>query len=376
MNKALHVFVYLFLILSGLALFFELQLNEKREMLTDRNRLQEDYYVNIARTIECADPTPDVKFEVMKDTDVVEARIIDSPSTDNLLEDYNGSLEQANLDTFSWAGKREQLRMIYKLDPITGKPMMDGTRKMTDGPGTEKELLDKLFNATKKQQERLNTTRDELKKMRGRLEEVVEELNALKPVARQDKVTIEEKNAKIAKLEEEKTELENTIVKIKNQIDELNAEITSLKDEVSTAKDETEAVKEELAKAQKLNEQLKKIMQELIAQQGPKVTGGSAVSSLPAGEKAKIVEVDNNHMFAVVLFSDSAMRELKGENPDNPIPTLELGVKRAGFNGPAGEFVGRIRLRQEVRGHNLIVCDILGSWEQDKLAVGDVIFAD
>ena len=45
MNKALHVFVYLFLALAGTALFFEIQLNEKRAELTDRNRMQEDYFV-------------------------------------------------------------------------------------------------------------------------------------------------------------------------------------------------------------------------------------------------------------------------------------------------------------------------------------------
>ena len=45
MNKALHAFVYLFLALAGTALFFEIQLNEKRAELTDRNRMQEEYFV-------------------------------------------------------------------------------------------------------------------------------------------------------------------------------------------------------------------------------------------------------------------------------------------------------------------------------------------
>ena len=58
------------------------------------------------------------------------------------------------------------------------------------------------------------------------------------------------------------------------------------------------------------------------------------------------------------------------------LPSLELGVKRPGFQGAAGEFIGRIRPRQEVKGKNYVVCDILGSWEQDKVKPGDVIFAD
>ena len=38
--------------------------------------------------------------------------------------------------------------------------------------------------------------------------------------------------------------------------------------------------------------------------------------------------------------------------------------------------VGRIRIRQEVKGKNYVICDILGAWEQDKAKVGDVVFAD
>jgi hypothetical protein len=70
------------------------------------------------------------------------------------------------------------------------------------------------------------------------------------------------------------------------------------------------------------------------------------------------------------------MKELKGANLESQLPSMELGVKRPGYKGAAGEFIGRIRLRQEVKGKNYVVCDILGSWEQDKIKTGDVIFAD
>ena len=45
MNKALHVFVYLFLIGVGAALWYEYQLNDKRSELRDRNKLLEDYLI-------------------------------------------------------------------------------------------------------------------------------------------------------------------------------------------------------------------------------------------------------------------------------------------------------------------------------------------
>ena len=81
-------------------------------------------------------------------------------------------------------------------------------------------------------------------------------------------------------------------------------------------------------------------------------------------------------MFAIVEFDAKTMKELKGDNLDHPIPNIELGVKRPGFHGEAGEFIGRIRLRQEVREKNYIICDILGPWKQDDIKPDDVIFAD
>ena len=378
MNKVLYVLVYVFLALAGASLFFELQLNSKRAELTDRNRMQEDYLVRIARTIEKAEPDKNAAFEIKKDSSPVEARLVDSPDMDNVLDEYPAPLEQANLETYNWDGQteRKQLRTVYVLD-FEGKPVMDGNEPLKRGKGTEDEMLSMLFESAKNQQSRLNTTRAALTDLRGKLEGVVAELNKLKPDARQDKVTIVEQKEKISKLEGEKSDLENQLTKIKAQVDELNGEISSLKDEVTTAKDETEAAKEETAKAKQLIESLRKMLKESIQTQGSKSAGaGVAVTSLPAGDKGEVIEADNDDMFAIVKFSDEAMKELKGENLDRPLPSLELGVKRKGFKGEAGEFVGRVRLRQEVKGKNYVVCDILGPWEQDKLKAGDVLFAD
>jgi len=380
MNKALHVFVYLFLILAGVGLYFESQLNAQRELLTRRSRLQEDYFVKLAATIEREDADKTVVAEINKDVSPVEAKNIPTPDTVNVLEDYKAYLETDGLKTYEWDNDatRAQLRAIYKLD-AEGKPEMDGEIPMMRGPGTEREILEKLFVSGQAQQARLNTTRAELKVLHGKLEEVVGELNKLKPEARQDKVTIVEKNEKIATLEGEKADLENQIVKIKAQIDDLNAEITSLKDEVVTAKDETELAKEELDKAQKTIEQLKGLLREALAQAGAggaKTGAGMAVSSIPAGDKGRIIEADNVDMYAIVELSDAAMKELKGNDPNRPLPMMEFGVKRPGFQGEAGEFVGRIRLRQEVPGKNYVICDILSNWEQDKLQFNDVVFAD
>ena len=377
MNKVLYVLVYVFLALAGASLFFELQLNSKRAELTDRNRMQEDYLVRIARTIEKAEPDKNAAFEIKKDNSPVEARLVDSPDMDNVLDEYPAPLEQANLDTYNWGGQseRRQLRTVYVLDS-EGNPVMDGNQPLTRD-SDEHKMLERLFESAKAQQGRLNTTRAALTDLRSKLEGVVAELNKIKPDARQDKVTIIEQKDKISKLEGEKSDLENQITKVKAQVEELNGEISSLKDEVTTAKDETEAAKEETAKAKQLIESLRKMLKESIQTQGSKSADvGVAVTSLPAGDKGEVIEADNDDMFAIVKFSDEAMKELKGENRDRPLPSLELGVKRKGFSGEAGEFVGRIRLRQEVKGKNYVVCDILGPWAQDKLQAGDVLFAD
>ncbi len=376
MNKALHALVYLFLILSAAALWFEIELNKKRELLRDRNRLQEEYVIKIASTVEKVEPNKDATAEVKKDVSPIEAKIVDIPETENVLEDYNAYLEQSNLETYSWDNPetKKQLRNVYVLD-FEGNIVMDGNVPETKGPGTERELLEQLLDGSSKMRAKLDTTRAELVKLHKILDEQVEELNKIKPMARQDKVTIVEKNEKIAKLEETKADLENQIVKIKTQIDELNAEITSLKDEVVTAQDETAAAKEELQKSQKLVEQLKKLIQEILAKNTPG-GGDRNITSIPSGDKGNVVEADNENMFAIVEFDAKTMKELKGDNLDHPIPNLELGVKRPGFHGEAGEFIGRIRLRQEVREKNYIICDILGPWKQDDIKSGDIVFAD
>jgi len=376
MNKVLHVLVYVFLVLAAAALYFEIQLNDKRALLKDRNQMQEDYIIRIAKTIEKQDAAKTAAPELKMDADAVEAKFVDSPNMENVLDEYNASLEQANLETYGWdtMDTREKLRQVYVMD-ADGKPMMDAGEPLKRG-SPEETLLNSLFESAKAQQSRLNSTRAELASLRGKLEKVVEELNKIKPIARQDKVTIGERDEKIAKLEGEKTELENQITKTKAQVDELNASITSLRDEVSTAKDETQAKQDELDKSKQLVEQLKAMLKESIPTAGANSAKGVAVSSLPAGEKGKVVEADNKNMFAIVAFSDEALKELKGENLDKPIPSIELGVKRTGYQGEAGEFVGRIRLRQEVKGKPYVICDILAAWEQDKLQTDDTVFAD
>lgn len=375
MNKVLHVLVYVFLALAAAALYFELQLNSKRALLTDRNRLQEDYLVKIARTIEKSDPTKDLSLEIKKDTSPVEARLVDSPDMSNVLEDYNSALEQTRTGddvTYKWGeNERRQLRAVYATD-ADGNPLMDGSQPLMRGPGTEDEILNRLFESAKAQQARLNTTRAALSDLRAKLEATVTEINKLKPEARQDKVTITELKEKMASFEKDRERVQGKVTKAKSQVDELNGEIASKNDEIQRKDEEIEAKNEEIAKAKQLNEKLQKMLQASIQTQGSASAAGAtaAVTSVSQGEKGKIVVADNEKMFAIVAFSDEAMKELKGNDLSKALPLLEFGVKRG------DTFVGKVSLRQEIKGKPYVICDILGAWEQDKISVGDVVFAD
>ena len=383
MNKVLHALVYVILVVACAALFFELKLYDKRAMLVERNRLLEDYVVKIAATVEKADAAKSsVLAEARKDVSPMEARVVETPETENLLEDYQIQLEESNLETFKWDNTKDrvQLRQLYLLD-ANGEPVPDAANynePMKKGKGTMDELLDQLFTRAKAQQSKLNTTRAELAALRGKLEQLVADYNKVKPVVRQEKVLVEETKAKIPPIEADRDAAQEQVKRIKGQIEDLNSEVASLKDEVTSAKDETEAVKEDLAKAQKKNEQLQKYLRQQAAAPRPAATAGatSAVAQLTEGSKGAIVDADNKLMFAIVEFSDAAMKELLGADRQGALPQLELGIRRKGFNGPAGEYVGRIKLRQAVADKNYVVADIMGDWAQSPLEKGDAVFAD
>lgn len=380
MNKALHALVYVILAVSVAALYFEYNLYGKKELLKSRNRQLEDCLVTLSKTIEKADPAKAATVpEARKDVSQIEAKAVESPETENLLEDYPAQLEEQNLEKMNWGDKeRVQSRNLYKLD-AEGNKIPDAANPgdfVKKGPGTAQELLDKIVDRAKAQQTTLNNTRAELANVRAKLEKLVTDFNKLPPEMRQDKITIEEKKKQIEELEAKKAELEDNIGKLKTQIEDLNAEIKSVKEELQAAKDETEKVNEDLAKEKKKVEHLQKIIQEM----NNRLQGGqgqtSAGTNVTTGNKGKIVSIDNTLMFAVIEFTDDAMKELLGPERNGVLPQIEMGIRRKGFNGPAGEFVGRVRLRQCVAGKNFVIADVLGDWQQAVAQKGDDVFSE
>ena len=380
MNKALHALVYVILAVSAASLYFEYNLYGKKELLKDRNRQLEDTLATLSKTIEKVDPAkPASVEEARKDVSPIEAKAVESPETENLLEDYPQQLEEQNLEKVNWKdAERIQSRQLYKLDG-EGNKIPDAANPgdfVKKGPGTAQEVLDKLVDRAKAQQTALNNTRAELATTRTKLQNLVTAYNKLPPEMRQDKITIEEKKKQIADLEAKKAELEDNISKLKTQIEDLNSEIKSVKEELQTQKDETESVKEELAKKEKVVDQLKKLLQEAKNQQMGSGHQSAAGTNVTAGNKGKIVDINAQFMYAVIEFTDDAMKELLGPERNGILPQLEMGIRRKGFAGPAGEFVGRVRLRQGVAGKNLVIADVLGDWQQAEAKKGDDVFAE
>ena len=408
MNKALHIFVYLFLILTGVAFYFAYQgVYKNKEEMSDRNKALRDTIIEATAYIERSDdynsdaqcPEPGkYKLDVSPTTAEWSENYTDPESNtpkhtksdveDKMkdvlsdAEDWSYNLEKSDNKPIAWGkNEREELRSIYELDPLTGKPLDDGTGKMTADSTAMKRL--RLFvDALKVQKEQLAKTREAIPSLRSRIEDLVFEINDLKPQLRNERATVVARDATIKNLNDQKTKLESEIVDHKATIEQQKTEIFSLRDEVTTSRQETEAAKEELAAEKEMVANLKKMIQDLRKSLVSTVSGsgsgelGEAVTSVPAGDKGKIVVADNEAVYAIIEVTPEAMKELKGNDLMRPLPILEFAVKRSGFNGPAGEIVGRVRLRQEVAGKNWIVCDILANWSQDSIRKDDVVFAD
>lgn len=376
MGKVLRVLVFVILALSVVSLFFAHKLFGKRELLTRRNGVFEEQFIKLAKTIEAADAVEAAAPTVQKDISEVSDRELANPEKQAMLESYPIKLEQQNLPTldFGSTDKRLQLRSYYALtpdgnydpDPVDQKPRVKG-------PGTMQELMDQIFDRAKAQQAVLNKTRAELTKMREQFTTSVEEVNKLKGEGRTAKVGLKSEKEKVAALTTEKEELEGRVAKLNSEKKELSAEVADAKNQVEVLNEDKVTLTEDLAKAQETIKEMKKKW--TSGEPGrPAQDNGVAVTALSAGDKGKIIEANDELKFVIIDFSADAIAEMLGAERQNQLPQLEMNIRRPGRQSAAGEFVTRIKLRQVVRGKNLVVADILNDWQQVPVEKGDVVF--
>ena len=382
MNKAVHALVYVILAVAGVALYFEMNLFDKKELLKDSNEQLRNCIVKLSSFIEAEDAPAAKPIEVGIDKEPCEAREVDDPQLTSLLDDYHPEYEKANLKLMKWGDMQAvQLRKLYDLDADGNKKPDPATpgKFITKGPGTAQELIDKITERASKQNEVLNKTRNELANLRGKLQTLAGEYNKLPKEIRLGKIEIEKKEKEIEKLTTEKAAVEDQLQKSKAEVEELKTEVSSLKEEVTAAKDETEAVKEDLNKAKETVERLTNMLKTQTS--APRVASGPAVGGgqLTTGDKGKISAVDNERLYAVVKFDDAALDELIGAERNGALPPHEMLVVRVakGADGKdSSKIVGKVRLRQWTPKTNLVTVDILQDWQQAPIEVGDVIRPD
>ena len=376
MGKLLRVLVYVILVLSVVALVFANLLFGKREVLTKRNSVLEDQIVKLAKTIELQDAADAAAPEVQKDTSEVSEREIANPEKESVLEGYSTKLEQQNLPTMDFGSieKRKQLRNYYAVGP-DGKPVNDSldNKPATKGPGTMQELLDQLFDRAKAQLATLNKTRAALAKIREQITVTVTEINKLKADGRATKKELKASHEQLASLQAEKETLESRVTKLTAEKKELAAETAEAKSEAEKLNESVVTLTDQLAKAKETNEELKKRMSGKASTTTEQGTGVS-MTPVTAGVKGKVIEANDELKFVIIELSNDAMVELLGADRQGQLPQIEMNVRRTGRQSAAGEFVTRIKLRQAVRGKNLVVADILNDWQQVTVEKGDVVF--
>lgn len=376
MGKLLRGLVIVILILSVVSLLFANMLFAKRELLTKRNSVLEEQIVKLAKTIEAADPADAAAPELQKDISEVSDRELANPEKEAVLEGYQAKLEQQNLPTIDFGSteKRMQLRNYFAMQ--NGQPVIDplDNKPATKGPGSMQEMLDQLFERAKSQQAALNKTRAELTKLRELLTTSVNDGNKLKVDGRTTKKELKDTKEKVVALEGEKEQLEGKVAKLTAEKKELTAERDDAKAEVEKLNEEKVTITEELATTKKLNEELKKKMKGGASGSPMAQEGAVAITALSAGDKGKVIESNDELKFVIIDFSNDAMNEMLGAERQNALPQLEMNIRRTGRQSAAGEFVTRIKLRQAVRGKNLVVADILSDWQQVPVEKGDVVF--
>jgi uncharacterized coiled-coil protein SlyX len=382
MGTVLRVLVVFILILSIGASALAFLLFQRRELLINRTHMLEEQFIKVAKTLEAEPPPDQVQPRyVGKDISPVTSKELDNPERSAFWDTYQYKLETINLPGMDLdnEAKRLQLRQYYQMqrgpdgklvyvkDALTQQPS-------TKGPGTMQELLDQIYARAIKQNETLNKTRAELAKLREELTTTIDEHNKLKTQGRADAKTIEEKQKKIEGLEEEIRGLKRKIDGLEEEKRALTAELAEAKNEITKQK----ATIDELSKTvtdqkKQIDDLLGRLRGGIIRDQTQAATQ-EILSKLTPGDHGKVVAADESLKFVVIELSDKFMTELLGPNRDQPLPQIDLMVRRPGMKSATGEFVTRIKLRQVIRPQNLLVADILIDWQQVPLAKNDVVF--
>lgn len=365
MNIVLRILVILTLAVNAIAFVLAKANYEKRNLLIDRNIQFRNFTEQIAKTFEAEEPVIEntAANHTARDISPVTLASADiTPDTSDYWESYKEGYEKIDNKSYQIANPSD-LDEIYILD-AEGKPEKDFQgNPVKDGAPMAKALAEVLKKAMD-QRARLNNVRAQLTNIREEYEETITDLNDVKKQGRESLKTIAAKEEQISALESQKSELEGQITELKDQVQTLENDKVAIQEDLDKYTEENETLKGEVEKL--------KTTLERIAQGGGNAnnTATASVANIVAGDKGKVVRVDNNYNYCIVKLDETAMVELIGEDGSNKLPEIDYLVRRDGSQ----EMLGKIRLRTVTKDAGVVVCEILVDWKQGEIKKDDIIF--
>lgn len=383
MGKLLRFLVVVLLLASVGALVMAHILFSRREVLRGRTLTMQRGIVRFARTLESTPPEPPAVQPSFPEKDIspVTAEPEPSPRRAQFWTNYQIELESLDQPLVDLSDRRRELMSLYRLDPVTGAPVIDnvtGTPVM-DGPGTMQGVIEDVVTRAGDQYNTLTATRQQLRLVREELISLIEEFNGLKNDLRTEKATVVRVEGEREEQRRLKEQALRELDQANEQIKELNFRIADLEQEklqLTEEKDTLLVRNEELLA--KVAEQAERI-EELIKLERVGSAGGSGGAILtgvaridvPVGVKGRVVSVDPEHLFVVMEITDQFKENLIAASDDERLPLVDLLIQR----GDEGRrtFVTKVRLTQLKQDENLAIGEILVDWQQMDVDVGDTV---
>ncbi len=368
MGKLLKVLTVFILLLSILAFVMGLSNFKKRELLIGRTHALEEKIVQLSVTLEEKEPVFDgVLSHPERDIDEVTARPLDMPNKTDFWGDYNDALEVLSTPTMRLDNEssRLQLRTYYLLD-AEGQIVKDiQKRPKTTGAGTMDELLSKVLERASAQFKRLNSTRNQLTKVRQELESVIELFNAEKKERRLNLVKIVQLEAKFGELETEIGRQKSEVARLEREKIELSDTINELR--ATLAKKDEELVAYD-NRVKRLEEEIKKSTIHGGGADKPLAEDTQRTIQLTAGVKGAVVHIDPEWAYVLVKLTPEAADEITAGGVFSPV---EMMVHR---KTPSGEvIVTRLRITNPPNKENIVIADNMYGWEQVPIEAGDIV---
>ncbi len=378
MNILLRILVILTLVLNGVAFWFTYALYGKRELLKDRNDRFESFTIEIAKTLEGAQPeqTEDDKA-ALAEMPVIDMESTDAEHAGKALTDLEVRsfwtegeggyhIEYESTPEFYKGPEPKDLEEVYVLD-AEKKAKLDSRGKAITTGSKMDVALNEIVAKSEAQRDYYTKVRGQLTALREEYEALVPQIHTLKEESRQRAQTIIDRDNTISGLEADKANLEG-------QVADRDQQIASLEEEKSVLQGDLDAVTEERDTLADEVENLKKTLA-MSAQSGqranPNPDGVASVAHVTARVNGTLARGANHHHLPIRPLTPAALNDLLCAAGDRPLPEIDFLVSRP---GKKDAIVGKIKVRTLVKDQSPITCDIPADWKQDAIQQGDEVF--